>query len=675
MKYLAYSTCLILLLSLSETQIQAQIWLSNEDIYNEAEKFLNAEDYEEALPLYLLLEKKDFKTANVSYKIGTCYLNSRGKKKKAIPYLEYAAANITKEYGNTLQETKAPIKAMLMLGVAYRINNQPYKAMEVFDNLKDTIGNSNPELSTLIDLHIKRCENAIVLEAFPGEAIKDRLPDTINNEYANFNPVLIDHGNLLYYMESMKFYDAIKQTNLKDGQWQTPKDITPDIHSDGDHYLASSSADGNMLILYLYEPLMGGELYYTNKTDQGWSDLKSFNVNINTKFHETHASLSLDGKTLFFTSNRPGGYGGLDIYMSVKNNDTAWGPAVNLGPDINTPYNEETPFISKNDSVLYFSSQGHLNIGGYDVFYSKRIEKNSWAQPINMGIPVSTADDDLFYYPLENGLHGLMSRIEDGFYPSYDIYRYKYIHFPNTPRYRVRGNVSDSSLTGGEDYKIYVMDKNTGDTVQTVNPDNKGDYNLLLPDGDFLVVVADNNGAVSKTDLNLNNDPGETIELAAAKPIPIAEGITNTMTTTLIEKYDTIYLNDILYGFNNFELQPASKEYLAQILKLMANDQELKLHIKGYADAVGNENYNLELSNKRAQSVANYFSSNKIGHTRLMVSGMGELEPIAINTNPDGTDNPEGRRYNRRVVITPVNLSTKFIVVEVINIPAELRTK
>jgi outer membrane protein OmpA-like peptidoglycan-associated protein len=671
MKYLAYLTCLILTLVLFECPINAQIWLSSEDIYNEAEKFLNAEDYEEALPLFLLLEKKDFKTPNVSYKIGTCYLNTRGKKKKAIPYLEYAAANISSVYENTLQGTKAPINALLMLGVAYRINNQPYKAMEVFNMLKDSIKDANPELKTLADLNIKRCENAFVLESFPGEAIKDRLPDTINNEFSNFNPVLVDHGNLLYYMESLKFYDAIKQTRLIDGQWQTPKDITPDIHSDGDHYLASASADGNMLILYLYEPLESGELFYTEKTSEGWSDPIPFNENINTKYNETNASLSSDGKILFFTSNRPGGFGGLDIYMSVKDKNNEWLPAVNVGPEINTPYNEETPFISSNDSVMYFSSQGHLNIGGYDVFYSKRIGFNSWNQPINMGVPVSTADDDLFYYPMEDGLHGLMSRIEDAFYPSYDIYRYKYIYFPNTPRNRLKGNIADSLLNGAKDQQVYVIDKTSGDTVQTVNPDSKGEYDLLLPDGDFLVSISDKNGTMSKTDVNLNNEPADIIELAAAKHVSINE----EPITTLKEKYDTIYLKDILFEFNNYELQPSSKEYLEKILRFMINDQGLQLKIVGYADALGNENYNMILSKKRAQSVANYFTANQIDNNRLLISGKGEKDPVAVNSNQDGTDNPEGRRYNRRVVITPINLSTKIIAIEVINIPSELRMK
>lgn len=672
MKYLVYSTCLILLFTLFENQIQAQIWLSNEDIYNEADKFLNSEDYEEALPLFLLLEKKDFKTPNIGYKIGTCYLNSRGKKSKAIPYLEYAVTSITRNYGNNLQEKKAPLKSLLMLGIAYRINNQPNKAIEIFEMLKDSVADTDSELRNLADLHIKRCENALVLQDFPGDPVKERLPDTINNEFANFNPVIVNKGNILYYMESMKFYDAIKETELNNGQWQTPKDITPDLHSDGDHYLASASADGNMLILYLYEPLKAGELYYTIKTSDGWSQQIPFNENINTKYHETHASLSSDGSTLFFTSNRPGGIGGLDIYMSVKDENNNWGPAVNLGPDINTPYDEETPFISSNDSVLYFSSQGHLNIGGYDVFYSKRKGFNSWSMPINMGVPVSTADDDLFYYPMENGLHGLMSRIENNFYPSYDIYKYKYIDFPNTPRYRVRGRISDSANVQNGDITIFVIDKSTGDTVQKAKPDGNGNYELLLPNGNFFVSIAGQSGTLAGSDLSLNNGTDEIIEMPTGEKV---SGVEKTIAAVIETKNDTLIIKDVLFAFNNCDLQSQSKEYLQEIVNRLKNDHNMQLQIIGYADAIGNENYNLELSRKRAISVENYFISNNIEKNRLSISGKGESDPVAINANSDGTDNPEGRQYNRRVVILPVNYPTNLILIKLVDIPFDLRIK
>ena len=182
-------------------QVQAQIWLSNKDIYDEAEEYLNADEYTEALPLYLLLEKKEIFNANIAYKIGQCYLNLRGKKDQSVSYLEYAAAHASSEYMNSFDETRAPLKAILLLGVAYRIDNQLEKSIHAFNVIKDSISDIDPEFVAVIDMHIKRCENARLLNAFPGEPRTERLPDQINTAFSNYNPILIDHDSVLYYME------------------------------------------------------------------------------------------------------------------------------------------------------------------------------------------------------------------------------------------------------------------------------------------------------------------------------------------------------------------------------------------------------------------------------------------------------------------------------------------
>ena len=674
MKNLFYPALLVIFPIFFGSSVKAQIWLSNNDIYKEAEQFLNAEDYEEALPLYLLLEKKEYRTANVFYKIGTCYLNTRGKKDKAIPYLETAAKNTSSVYDNTLQESKAPLKALLMLGIAYRINNQPDKAINVFDILKDSIGNSNPEMQAVVDLHIKRCENAIVFKSFNGEAVKERLPDIINDEYPNYNPVLADHGSLLYYMEGLKFYDAVMRARLVNGQWQTPENITPELGCDGDYYLVGVSADGSKLFLYFYESLKAGEIFEVEKTETGWSGLKRLNDNINTKYDEKYASLSYDGKTLYFTSNRPGGYGGQDIYLSRLNENNDWGPAINLGPAINTPYNEEAPFMSFNDSVLYFSSQGHLNIGGYDIFYAFKKGENEWSQPINMGSPVSTPDDDLFYFPNENGLHGLMSRLDDSSNTSYDIYRYKYIKFPNTPRYRFRGQINDTTGNLFNNYLVMVVDSSSLDTIQKVYPDDKGKYSLLLPDGSFSVLLSKDNIVISKADIHLNNEFTETVEIPENKFQPIGNKMVHNKVLPA-EYSDTLILKDILFSFNSFSIQPQFKTYLNEIIKLLEKETAFQLQIIGYTDALGNENYNLALSEKRAKSVAKYFAEMKIDLGKIEIIGKGESDPVAINVNPDGTDNPEGRKYNRRVALVPINISSGVKVIKMTDVPFELRQK
>jgi outer membrane protein OmpA-like peptidoglycan-associated protein/tetratricopeptide (TPR) repeat protein len=649
----------------------SQIWLSNTDIYNQAEEFLNAEDYEEALPLFLLLEKKEFTSANIMYKIGTCYLNIRGKKDKAISYLELAAHNVSSLNNNTLTETKAPLKALLMLGVAYRINNEPNKAIETFEILKDSIGETNPELLTIVDLHIKRCENSIILSSFPGKAMKEKLPSQINDDFSNYNALLVDHEKVLYYMEELKFYDAIMKAQFENGEWGNPENITPSVGSDGDYYLVGASADGMKLFLYFYDTPKAGEIYTVEKTADGWSKLKQLNDNINTKYHETYASPSVDGSTLFFTSNRPGGFGGLDIYMSKLDQNNNWGPAINVGPAINTPYNEESPFISSNDSILYFSSQGHMNIGGYDVFYSRRMGENDWNQPINMGAPVSTTDDDFFYYPIGNGLSGLMSRLEQPNNTSYDIFRYKNIEFPNTPRYRAKGNTSGITAANYHDYSVVVIDSKTSDTIEVLSPDDHGDYELLLPEGNFEIMITDSKGNKSNSNnLSLENALAETIIM----PQQTISMMNRPDNKDKLEK-DSIILRNILFRFDNYTIQPEYKTFLDSIQHFMQKYSSLSFLVEGFADALGNDDYNLRLSKKRAQEVANYLVSKNLDSKRLIVVAKGEANPVAINTNPDGSDNPEGRKYNRRVVLIPQENSFNIIFINKSTLPSELMQK
>ncbi|MBN1599599.1 MAG: OmpA family protein [Bacteroidales bacterium] len=652
--------------------LQGQIWLSNEDIYNEAEEYLNAEEYIEALPLYLLLEQKEIINANVSYKIGECYLNIRGRKHKSIPYLESAVENVTSDYKNEFKEQRAPLRALLLLGVAYRINNEPDVAINTFRILGDSIHDTDPELMAIVDMHIKRCENAKLLGAFPGEPRTFKLSERINTKYSDYNPVLVGLDSILYYMEELPFYDALMRSEMLGDDWDVPQNMTPVIGSDGDHILVGASADGKTLLLYLYEPLKAGEIYVINQTDDGWQDIVPLNENINTQYNETHASLSYDGKTLYFTSNRPGGYGGLDIYMSKLDENNDWGTAVNIGPTINTAYNEECPIITSEDDILYFSSQGHLNMGGYDVYYAQRKAENKWRQPINMGSPVSTTDDDLFYYPLESEVSGLMSRLEQPYNTGYDIYRYNSMVFPNTPRYSVKGNANDIDSTNTEK-EVVVIDVETSDTLLRKSPGKDGSYEFILPAGNFTVAVVNKYGEAYFAEIDLNNDPIESILVSkmTGEAGKISEG---SALMTLIVK-DTVVIKNILFGFDTYSFISYYKPYLESVSQIMIDNPGLNLKITGYTDAIGSESYNLILSEKRANAVLNYFISKNIDRSRFKVFGKGEADPVAKNKNDNGTDCPEGRKYNRRVEIYPISDSEEVVIKNNVKIPPSVRFK
>ncbi len=650
---------------------EAQIYLSDKDIYDDAEEYRDAEEFVEALPLYLLLEKKDLLNANISYKIGQCYLNIRGKKDKAIPYLESAVKNVSSDFDESFYETRAPLKALLLLGVAYRIDNRPQKAISVFNILKDSIRETDPEFLSVVDMHIKFCENAILLNAFPGEPRKEKLPSQINDEYSNYNPVLVNNDSILYYMEELKFYDALMRSENRGGNWSTPENLTPSIGSDGDHILVGASADGTTLLLYYYEALKAGEIYSTDYREGKWTPMKPLNDNINTQYHETHASFSPDGSTLYFTSNRPGGYGGLDIYKSDLNDSGDWGPAVNLGPVINTPYNEETPIMNADDELLYFSSQGHLSMGGYDIFYALKLDDNKWHQPINMGAPVCTTDDDLFYFPLEENVSGLMSRLEPPLNTGYDIYRYHSMVFANSPRFNVSGKIENVDSANYSEYNIAVIDLRKGDTLvkSGIKPDGK--YDLLLPAGTFAVVANNNDGELLKSQLNIGDNSPESITLAAVSEKTKAVSLKEPPVVV----NDTLILKTILFAFDNSDVSPENKGFINEVAEFMTRHPEIMVTLEGYADALGAEMYNQILSEKRAQSVAQVLEQAKVNKSRIKIVGFGENNPVAKNTNSDGSDNPAGRAYNRRVIIVPATTDKAITIIQLNEIPDNLRMK
>jgi outer membrane protein OmpA-like peptidoglycan-associated protein len=411
--------------------------------------------------------------------------------------------------------------------------------------------------------------------------------------------------------------------------------------------------------------MKAGEIYTCRRTEKGWSGLEPLNENINSPYHETHASISADGRTLYFTSNRPGGEGGMDIYKSVLDTNGDWGKAENLGPVINTPYNEETPIINQDDNILYFSSQGHLNMGGYDIFHSLKMGENKWREPINMGSPVSTTDDDLFYYPLESTVSGLMSRLEEPLTNAYDIFRYNSMVFANTPRFTVRGKVNDS--IDCDDYKVLLTDPETGEQYYSTTPEPDGSYELIVPAGDFAVLYEDCSGNTEETLLSVeDNELMPVIFLAGAGPVEKVPPVIPT------PEVDTVILKNILFGFDNFLVSPDDLEYLAVLRSILEENPSLVLQIEGYTDAIGPASYNLILSKRRAQAVANQIDSKGIREDQLKIIGFGEENPVAINNNANGTDNPQGRKYNRRVEIKTLTTLPNLLFINKLDIPDQL---
>ncbi len=395
------------------------------DIFYEAEFWLVEESYPDALMEYQKLYIRGYEyNANINYRIGICYLNIPGEKAKAIPYLEKAVRTITERYKEGIfKETNAPIDAWLYMGNAYRIANELDKAVESYNKYRDLLDDDNSEMAMYADKQIEACNNARKAIDHPVFYIRQHTGDLINTGTSDHNPVVSFDEEVMVYMSKLKFYDAVKLSRKENGVWTEPLQITAELEPEDKLYANSISRDGKELYLN-QEDNFNSDIYVSVYEDERWNKAKPLNKLVNTKFWESHASISGDGKFLYLASNRKLGQGGMDIWVSGMGPD-GWQEPKNLGAGINTELNEDHPFISEDGKVLYFASQGHYNIGGYDIFYSEKLSDGSWAEPKNLGYPLNTTDDDLFFVPIGNGKYGYQSRFEEDNLGSRDIYRYQ----------------------------------------------------------------------------------------------------------------------------------------------------------------------------------------------------------------------------------------------------------
>jgi tetratricopeptide (TPR) repeat protein len=458
------------------------------NIFAQAESYYLYEEYELANQLYLLLETPD--NLNIKYKIGNCYLNIAGEKEKAIPYLEEAVKNASYDSKpQSFKEKRAPLDAYFSLARAYMVNNELDKGLKTLQTFKKLVPETGGSMKNTdyIDQQIMACKTAIMLKENPVSFSKKLMSADFNEGAINDNPAVSFDGNTIAYTERRGIVNVIFSARKENGIWQRPVDITSQLNAGEDCSTCSLNSDGTLLFLYKTDNY-DGAIYSSNFVNGSWTPIKKLNRNINTKFYESHASISSDGKRLYFASNREGGEGNLDIYVSETDETGDWGPAKNLGPGINTPFNEDTPFITRNDSLLYFSSEGHNSMGGYDIFSSRK-NGTSWETPVNIGYPINSSDDDKFFQPLNNGLNAYYTMTTG--YKKRDIF-YLGLAGPDASKLvEITGKVSlsDTSLAFDHGYRIYLVERQSGDTIDVGYPNKlTGIYSFFVVPGALKLV-------------------------------------------------------------------------------------------------------------------------------------------------------------------------------------------
>jgi tetratricopeptide (TPR) repeat protein len=391
-------------------------------LFQEAESWFYYEEYEEALPLYDSLLQGDPNNDNLQYKYGVCLLNDPYQQEKAISYLEDAGRGLRRDYKeNSYRERRAPTDVVYHLASAYLANEMLDKARDTYEAFLIIMDRDQYDDELVWD-QIRACETAAKLMKEPVKMELHPLDTSINSPYPEIMPVVSGDGTVMTFVRKLPFFDAAYMSRMGEQGWSRPRLITQELGYEGDIYPTGLSHDGTEMILYS-DDNRTGNLYYSRYENGSWNEAVKMGAPISTRFWESHGCLSKDGKTLYFTSNREGGQGGLDIYRSEKQRNGEWGEPVNLGPEINSPYNEQSPWISSDGRTMYFISFGHEKMGGYDIFFARQNPDGSWGKPVNPGYPVNTTGDDLYLAPLNNSSEACYAIFQPGGNGGHDIYR------------------------------------------------------------------------------------------------------------------------------------------------------------------------------------------------------------------------------------------------------------
>ncbi len=495
---------------------------------------------------------------------------------------------------------------------------------------------------------IKFLEFVIELVNNPVKFEPKPLNLSVNTENSEYLPTITGDNSTMIFTRRIGGKEDFYISKEHNGNWTETKPFD-EFNTSANEGAFAISSDGKMILFSKMNKTIEGksfDIFYSKKNDGNWTFPKSIGNNINTHYYESQPSISSDGKTLFFVSNRPNGVGGLDIWQSTLDNAGKWSKPICLGNEVNTKYDEQAPYIHPDGNTLYFVSKGHLGMGGADIFMSKKVN-NKWSQAKNVGYPINTkADEGPLFVTLDGKKGYYSSDRESKAVKNLDIYSFDLPESikPELVTY-VKGIVVDSDTRETLKAVINIYNNRSGILLKTIETDNDT-FLITLPLGVDYNFTVEQKGYVFYS---------QNFELEEQR-----SGISPyTITVELVElsneitESKPIVLNNIFFETNSFHLDiERSKIELDNLLELLNKNPNIQLTISGHTDNIGSEKDNLELSKKRAKSVKDYLSNNGISDNRLSYIGYGESMPIATNKTE------EGRKKNRRTEFT-VNTTSK----------------
>lgn len=630
-----------------------------------------AGSYEKAYANFLKYDTTNAPDPDVKYKMGIC-LFSQGKQKSSLPYFKFVEQS---------KASKKEYELDFYLAQAHHFSHHFDTAATYYEKFKTQLVESNTKkrnqaMIEVMDYQIKACANGSQLQKEEKKIYFQNLGKKINSKYADYSPIITPDEKLLLFTsrrggggskvntETGEFTDDIYFSNrdLDKNEWTPAIRMPEGINTPDEDATMAISPDGRELLIYRSTSPQG-DIFQSFNENGKWSTPRKISREVNSRWSEPSACFSPDGNKLYFSSDRQGGFGGLDIYVAEKLPNGEWGNVKNLGPDVNTPYDEDGPYLLGDAKTMFFSSRGHNTVGGFDVFktYLRDAANNKWDKPENLGLPLNTAGDEVYLvWNPEGSRTYFSSRREDSAaLGDLDIYM---IDFGKA---FIQLAVVNNEIIGKKGEKIgitstvTVIDQVTNDTVGVFrsNP-NTGIVSMLLDVGKKYDIVVESPGFMPYLDVidvptkyfeiaeNLvekqvamdpdKRDPALVAAADKAKrdaKLAAERGERATGTMTLkggtikmdaLEVGNEIVLRNIYFDFDKATIKPESTRQLAILLDVLKKYPSMKIQIVGHTDSVGSANYNKKLSQRRSQAVVDYLVARGISPKRLSALGMGK---------------------------------------------------
>lgn len=628
-------------------------------------------DYRLAVVHYLKANEFNSNSSDLNYKIGFCYYNFDQYKMQS--YFEKAyKLSPTVSYDINYY-----------LGFCNQLNGEWQKAIDQYNMFGKSAPIDYADLKIVATRKVQECKHGRALSKTKARVWVDNLGGTINSEFPDYGPVISADESIMVYTSRREdreikspdgdYFEDLYSSYRQEGIWGKSENLGEPVNVKKQHDATIGlSPDGHTLFVY-NDRRGNGDILISNDEDGFWSKPVALGKNVNTKdYHESGASLSFDGKTLYFISNKPGGFGMHDIYSSQWNEDKEeWGVATNLGEVLNTKYEERCVFIHPDGETMYFSSTGHNTIGGYDLFYSKLVD-GVWQKPVNFGPPLNTPGDDLQLVVAGNGRYGYYASYKPGGFGEKDIYLITFLGPEKLPLISNEDNliasiakpikekfIEPEIISEGSNMAILtgvVRDEKTkkplkGQVVLIDNEENKviAEFNSDGISGKYLVSLpgGKNYGIAVKKDGYLFHSenfviPNESGFRQYEKDVDLKK----------VEIGQKIVLRNVFFDLNKHSLRPESVNELDRLVKLMNENPTMKIELSGHTDTRGSAEYNRALSENRAKAVVEYLVDHGVSEDRLKFAGYGETQPInsdsSIYSEKSKTKKEELHQENRR---------------------------